>query len=519
MIVKKIIIFFSLILLSRGVILAQPTNDNCANATTLTVGGALLCSQTTNGATTQASEHCAASGGGITPKTVWYKFVATSTSMVLNVLRTNNINCYGYLSVYGPNPTCMPGAGVAILSCVLMNGDPGYYPEITGLTVGATYFINYNGQGCGGGNDNFHQFCIGVYNTASNNTVNSPSLITACGVTFNGSTQGGYSVSGTGVGGRNLDNNNATTCPACAAQPGADIPFVINNDSWFSFCTANAGTWQVSFSVGSCVFSGLNSGSQMALFTGSPSALVWHSQAANPTYAGGSWTSPTITLAAGACAYMVVDGFAGDACSYSYTLTNLTGGCIVLPIELLSFNAKSIEGKKVELDWITASESNNNYFTIERSANAVDFESVGVVASQAINGNSTQALSYSKLDSKPLSGVSYYRLKQTDYDGVSTFSELKKVVVSTKIDLNFTIYPNPSGENDNTFIQFSGNANEEVIVNIYDVAGKVVSQRTIILSTNGSNTIELKNELGAGMYFVNATSKSGASYNQKLMVK
>ncbi len=492
---------------------AQPANDNCASATALTPGAALLCGQTTNGATTQAGEHCAASGGGITPKTVWYSFVATSTSMVVNVLRTNDINCYGYLSVYGPNPTCMPGAGAAILSCVLMNGDPGYYPQLTGLTVGATYYINYNGQGCGGGNDAFHVFCIGVYNTANNNTVNSPSLITACGVTFNGSTQGGYSPSGTGTGFRNLDNNNATTCPACGAQPGADVSFVINNDSWFSFCTVNAGTWQIAFNVGTCVFSGVNSGAQMALFTGTPSALTWHSQAANPTYSGGSWTSPTITLAAGECAYMMVDGFAGDACAYSYTLTNLTGGCIVLPIELISFNAHK-KGDEIKADWVTATESNNSYFTLEKSKDGIVWETVGVVVSQAVNGNSTQVLNYSKVDTKPYSGTSYYRLKQTDYDGKTTTSAIQAIQFEEDANLDFDIVPNPASQ-DGFVLNFNHPSDSNYTLEIVDLTGKLVYSKPVQIT---DTKLEINETLSKGMYFLQLKNADN-SFTKKLIIK
>ncbi|TDR24730.1 hypothetical protein C8D80_1776, partial [Flavobacterium cheniae] len=300
---------------------AQPANDNCASATALTVDAPLVCSQTTSAATAQGGEYCAVAGGGITPRTVWYSFVATNTTMVLNLIRTNTTNCFGRVSVYGPNAACVPGVGTAIFDCVILNGDPGVFQALTGLTVGATYRIQYNGQDCGGGNDRAHQFCVGIYNPASNNSVGNGTVIDACGTVFNGTTQGGYFPSGVGAGFRDLDNNLATTCPACGGQPGADVPFVVNNDSWFSFCAATAGTWQVTFNVGACSLSGLNSGLQMAIFTGTPGALTWLSQAPNPTYSGGSWVSPNITLAAGECAYLMVDGFAGDACGYSYVLS------------------------------------------------------------------------------------------------------------------------------------------------------------------------------------------------------
>ena len=489
---NKILFLVSLILLTFAGF-SQPANDNCANAITLTVGNPVLCGQTTNGATTQTDEHCAGSGGGITPKTVWYKFVATSTTMVLNVLRTNNINCFGYISVYGPNPACMPGAGAAILSCVLMNGDPGVYPQLTGLTVGATYFINYNGQGCGGSGDNFHTFCIGVFGVAANNSVTSPSIISSCGTTFNGTTQGGYSPSGTGTGFRNLDGNLSTTCPACGAQPGADIPFVINNDSWFSFCSGTTGTWQITFNVGTCVFSGVNSGLQMALFTGTPTNLTWHSQAANPTYSGGTWTSPNISLNAGQCAYLVVDGFAGDACSYSYTLTNISGGCIVLPVELSNFNVRYDEkSKNVLLDWTTETEVNNDYFTIERSKDLVNFEVVDVVKG---NGNSNITQNYHLIDNKPLKGTSYYRLKQTDYDG--QFEYFKPVAVTIKdIKDNYIL------SSTDRFIQLT----DVYEYNLYTLVGK--------LARSGRDNIIRTGELSSGIYILRV-----GPFTEKIIVK
>ncbi|MFN3918361.1 MAG: hypothetical protein ACK4K0_11580 [Flavobacteriales bacterium] len=70
------ILIFGVFFFAFALLKAQPANNLCANATALTVDGALVCG-TTNSATTQAGEHCAASGGGITPRTIWYSFVAT----------------------------------------------------------------------------------------------------------------------------------------------------------------------------------------------------------------------------------------------------------------------------------------------------------------------------------------------------------------------------------------------------------------------------------------------------------
>ena len=94
------------------------------------------------------------------------------------------------------------------------------------------------------------------------------------------------------------------------------------------------------------------------------------------------------------------------------------GGRIVynqdpLPIELLSFSANAVHNS-VRLSWVTATETNNDFFTIERSINLKDWEVLGFVDGA---GNSSRPLHYSFTDFNPLTGVSYYRLKQTDYDG------------------------------------------------------------------------------------------------------
>lgn len=419
---NKIIFLISFLLISFSGFSQAPANDNCINATNLTVDAPLLCIQTTN-ATSQIGEQCA-NYAGQTNRTIWFKFIATNATMVLDILKTNVTNLPGVLSVYGPNPTCVPSSASQILTCTILNGDPGVYTQLTGLTVGATYFIQYNGSDGGGANSRVHNFCIGVYTPASNNTVNTPSVISECGTLFNGTTQGGYFPSGTGTGFRNLDNNNSTTCPSCGAQPGADVTFVINNDSWFSFCSGTAGTWQITFNVGTCVFSGTNSGLQMALFTGTPTNLIWFSQAPSPTYSGGSWVSPNITLNAGECAYLMVDGFAGDACSYSYQLTNISGGCVVLPIELLFFEGENMNNYN-HMRWVTASEINNSFFTLERSIDGFNWSEI-----YRTNGaGTTSTLSYYGYKDYEFikDTINYYRLKQTDFNGVSKYFEIKAV--------------------------------------------------------------------------------------------
>jgi hypothetical protein len=110
-----------------------------------------------------------------------------------------------------------------------------------------------------------------------------------------------------------------------------------------------------------------------------------------------------------------------------------------LPIELISFDARLSEGS-VQCNWSTASELNNDYFTLERSADGLLYKPVSRIKGA---GNCTSLLHYSSVDNNPLTGNSYYRLKQTNYDGTSAYSDAVHIF-NAGISQQYTIYPNPS---------------------------------------------------------------------------
>ncbi|MBX2927324.1 MAG: T9SS type A sorting domain-containing protein [Saprospiraceae bacterium] len=110
-----------------------------------------------------------------------------------------------------------------------------------------------------------------------------------------------------------------------------------------------------------------------------------------------------------------------------------------LPVELLYFNARP-NGKVVDLNWATASEKDNDYFTVERSRDGVRFDPVLQVPGA---GTSTEPLQYFDTDARPLPGVSYYRLRQTDFDGAFSFSSVVAVQMPFD-DKEFAVYPNPA---------------------------------------------------------------------------
>ena len=107
-----------------------------------------------------------------------------------------------------------------------------------------------------------------------------------------------------------------------------------------------------------------------------------------------------------------------------WTLASIDGSN-PLPITLVSFTARA-EGSIVRLDWTTASERNNDFFTIERSADGIEFQPILNVDGA---GDSYITRHYTDHDRRPLQGINYYRLRQTDLDGTSTLSDVVSVLM------------------------------------------------------------------------------------------
>ncbi|MEO8086361.1 MAG: T9SS type A sorting domain-containing protein, partial [Bacteroidota bacterium] len=139
-----------------------------------------------------------------------------------------------------------------------------------------------------------------------------------------------------------------------------------------------------------------------------------------------------------------------------------------LPIELLSFTATPVDNKEVLCKWSTATEINNDFFTVERSHYASSFETVGEVDGA---GNSTAVLGYSFIDEHPYMAVSYYRLKQTDFNGEFSYSKTVAVDIN-KNKSGVLVYPNPT--TDHLIISFSAAEKEKYYIKLFDAAGRLI---------------------------------------------
>ncbi|HNR20944.1 MAG TPA: GEVED domain-containing protein, partial [Bacteroidia bacterium] len=155
-----------------------------------------------------------------------------------------------------------------------------------------------------------------------------------------------------------------------------------------------------------------------------------------------------------------------------------------LPIELLAFTAKK-EKDRVKLLWSTASEINNDYFTIERTQNQNEFSFIDKVDSR---GPSSNILEYYTYDYRPLNGLQYYRLMQTDNDGTSTYSKLVPVTFGKE---NFEIVTVSSPNEESRNILFNYDNDGEVGIRVVDIMGKTVYEKLNFKTIDGINQFDL----------------------------
>ncbi|MFN5169277.1 MAG: T9SS type A sorting domain-containing protein [Cyclobacteriaceae bacterium] len=181
-----------------------------------------------------------------------------------------------------------------------------------------------------------------------------------------------------------------------------------------------------------------------------------------------------------------------------------------LPIELLEFKAKL--GKEgVEISWVTATEINNDFFTVEKSNNGIDFYSLTKIAGA---GNSTQQIKYSVTDISPFQGVNYYRLKQTDYDGKFDYSRVIYIDVESSLPTN-SIYPNPN-DGKSFYVKLPNSGYRNIQIKIQGLDGKTILSETVYESGTFEFIPSVK--LASGVYVISIFDNGNFS-NIKLVVK
>jgi len=289
--------------------------------------------------------------------------------------------------------------------------------------------------------------------------------------------------------------DGSTRCSYTASSGSPSGCGSIENDSWIAF-VADSTTAIVDYDVSNCTN---GNGVQLSVWSGTCGSLTMLSgsclnYAANNS--SGTWTLSGLTI--GQTYYIRADGYAGDLCSYSYTPI---GG--VLPIKLISFSGKPLSNGYNRLNWTTSSEINNNFFVLEKSADGYIFE---IVNTQNGAGNSNSILHYVDYDKTP-EELTYYRLKQIDYNGRYSYSD---IIAITNNSSNFKIYPNPSY---NGIINIE-NLNGTEQINVVGSQGKSVNQ-----FNNKSNKLKLDlSAFNKGLYYIVITNNEKVT-THKIILK
>lgn len=175
----------------------------------------------------------------------------------------------------------------------------------------------------------------------------------------------------------------------------------------------------------------------------------------------------------------------------------------VVPVELTSFYAER-KNQSVSLHWTTASESNNDFFEIQRSPNGTDFVRIGKVAGK---GNSSVPLDYSFLDEHPQPGNNYYRIKQVDFDGYSAYTKIVSVFFGSAAS-SIKIYPNPVAGN-SIFFEFPELPEENTVIEIFDIAGKLILRKNINGFSGDYLNLEVPiHSISNGIFLAKITSRT-----------
>ncbi len=186
----------------------------------------------------------------------------------------------------------------------------------------------------------------------------------------------------------------------------------------------------------------------------------------------------------------------------------------VLPVELIGFNGK-LKNKEVELNWSTASEINNAGFEIQRSNDGRHWELLDFVHGA---GNSDITITYQYIDSEPMKGIQYYRLRQVDFDNRHEFSQTISINYSSSTGELGELYPNPT-ENGIVYINYDSNTRERLNIKVHNLVGQVVFQESREAGM-GTSQLELDlRTLGKGLFLVSIEeSSSFETFSKKLAI-
>jgi hypothetical protein len=227
---------------------------------------------------------------------------------------------------------------------------------------------------------------------------------------------------------------------------------------------------------------------------------------------GDGWVS-TLSVTAGDAYYLLINNWtpSGTGFEISFQWSGGAGAdCSIVPVEMLSFDGQC-SNDKTKLQWATASELNNDFFTIMKSGNGITFKTIGWVMGA---GTSNELNFYSFTDEEENDKPMYYQLKQTDFNGEFSYSKMILVECGQITEFNLTVADN----SESGYIEALFNAvpNVQYMVSLVDATGRTVYSNFV----SGDDFIRHKistEPLSQGIYVLNVHSQAN-SHSQKVMI-
>ncbi len=219
----------------------------------------------------------------------------------------------------------------------------------------------------------------------------------------------------------------------------------------------------------------------------------------------GPWSLPGSCVAASTVSNASRTGLSGFGVFTTGQSPNL------LPVTLISFTGRN-ENEKNVLEWKTAAEINNSYFTVQRSADGINFSDLEVINGA---GNSSTIHSYRSFDYDPYQET-YYRIAQSDFDGRVTYSEIISIDLSIENRLA-QCSPNPS--DGRMKVKFFGKPGENIDIKIADIFGQVIYEfKDKLQESVFVHEIDIK-DAPTGIYYLNIESAKSEVFNRKLVIQ
>ncbi|GAB3896299.1 T9SS type A sorting domain-containing protein [Spirosoma agri] len=192
--------------------------------------------------------------------------------------------------------------------------------------------------------------------------------------------------------------------------------------------------------------------------------------------------------------------------TYRFDMVTVQGANSAMPVTYYAFNAQYTSSKTVAVTWSTSTEQNNAYFAVERSADLGTFQTIGRIDGK---GTSFTQQHYSLTDETPMAGWNYYRLKQVDTDGKTSYSKALAVFNEYSSGVNELILSLNLATHDLS-VRLNGNA---VLINciIYTMQGRVVFQ-----SNDVTNPINVSG-LPAGIYILEVQTSDNRALRQRFL--